>query len=194
MAALSEKRPEEIERAPEDGVIRRWKASHSSACAFENMSQSGPERVRGHSSVGHGHETDDLDAALHILHEVRELSSAKDWHALVAMEQKVSAAAEGMRREATIRAFSKTRKRRPGQLIVKCVRAEGLAPMDTFTRKADPYLVVEVDGCRKQLTSVQKNTLKPVWGEELTFDCYAGHSRLHVEALDDEFLGGSRPM
>ena len=104
-----------------------------------------------------------------MLQQVRELSEAEDWRALAAMERQASEAAESMRKEAIIRAYSKIRKQRPGELIVTCVRAEGLPSMDTFTRKADPYLVVEVDGNVKQ-TSVKKKTLEPVWGEVCGWD------------------------
>ena len=80
-----------------------------------------------------------------------------------------------------------------GILVVKCERAEGLAKMDTFTGKADPYLVLEVDGERKT-TKPQKKTLTPEWNETLTFDCIAGSSVLKVEVFDHEMVGKHRSM
>jgi len=77
----------------------------------------------------------ELDEALRVLHEVRELAQAEDWTSLVSLEEKAHAAAETCRRVAMIRAYAKERSTRPGELIVRCLRAEGLSSMDIFSRE-----------------------------------------------------------
>lgn len=83
-----------------------------------------------------------------------------------------------------------------GHLAVQCIRAEGLPKMDFLTGKADPYLVVRVDGAARseQSTSCKKATLHPVWEETLHFDKVAASSQLHVELFDQEYLGKDRTM
>jgi Ca2+-dependent lipid-binding protein len=91
-----------------------------------------------------------------------------------------------------------------GTLHVSIISACGLPKMDTWTHKADPYLVVECrgdgqgDGGRGGVvhkTKTMKNTLSPTWNESCRFDCIAGKSRIHINMHDynrasaDEFMG-----
>ena len=85
------------------------------------------------------------------------------------------------------------RKTVAGTLAVRCVGAVGLPKMDTFTQKADPYLVVKVADTEHK-TSVKKKTLEPVWDETLSFQCVAGMSVLRVEMYDHEAVGKDRSM
>ena len=80
-----------------------------------------------------------------------------------------------------------------GTLAVRCVGAVGLPKMDTFTQKADPYLVLCVADVQRK-TSVKKKTLEPVWDETLDFECVAGKSVLRVEMFDHETVGKDRSM
>ena len=75
---------------------------------------------------------------------------------------------------------------------VKIVRADGLPKMDTFTGKADPYVVVTV-GRQVQKTTVKKKTLNPVWWETLVFND-VNATLLHVEVFDEETIGKDRSM
>lgn len=89
-----------------------------------------------------------------------------------------------------------------GRIIVQCERAEGLPKMDTYTQKADPYLVVTVTnktttgvaGSRQQKTSICKNTLKPVWKEALSFEEVMSDAEVRVEMFDHEKMGQDRSM
>ena len=81
-----------------------------------------------------------------------------------------------------------------GRLVVECIRADGLPKMDRFTGKADPYLVLRVDGGYEQRTNCIPNTLHPVWGETFTFENVAATSQLHVELFDQEVMGKDRTM
>ena len=67
-------------------------------------------------------------------------------------------------------------------------------PQDTYTQKADPYLVVHVSGLPAQKTAVCKNTLKPVWNETMTFEDVAAGEQVHVELFDHEKMGEDRSM
>jgi len=81
----------------------------------------------------------------------------------------------------------------PGRLVVTVERAEGLPQMDRLTRKADPYLVLSVDGA-VEVTSCKAKTLAPVWRESFSFHCFEGVSVLHVEMFDKETVGKDRSM
>jgi len=39
-----------------------------------------------------------------------------------------------------------------------------------FKGKSNPYVCLELDGCKLQRTSTRDNTLNPVWNELITFD------------------------
>ena len=65
--------------------------------------------------------------------------------------------------------------------------------MDTFSGKADPYLVVTVDAL-SQRTATQPSTLKPIWNEKMQFACIANKSVLKVEMFDSEAMGQDRLM
>ena len=45
--------------------------------------------------------------------------------------------------------------------------------MDAWTGKADPYVVLSVDGVTMK-TETKRRTLEPVWEEDVYFDCVAG--------------------
>ena len=81
-------------------------------------------------------EESELDEALLVLHQVRELAHKKDWTSLVSLQEESHEAAKTCQKVATIRAYAKERSTHPGQLIVTCLRAEGLPTMDTSTRTA----------------------------------------------------------
>lgn len=73
----------------------------------------------------------------------------------------------------------------PGTLHVTLVGAAGLPKMDTFTHRADPYLVVQCGAASKPYkTAVKRNTLKPLWEERCVFECISGASALQVTMYD----------
>lgn len=93
-----------------------------------------------------------------------------------------------------------------GTVHVSIISACGLPKMDTWTHKADPYLVLQCSGDESEgwdgvggsivhKTKTQRNTLSPSWNESCRFDCIAGKSRLVVTMHDynrgsaDEFMG-----
>ncbi len=100
---------------------------------------------------------------------------------------------ESLNGETTPPAPPPKRKTVAGTLAVRCVGAVGLPKMDTFTQKADPYLVLKVADTEHK-TSVKKKTLEPVWDETLSFECVAGMSVLRVEMYDHETVGIDRSM
>ena len=55
--------------------------------------------------------------------------------------------------------------------------------MDAWTGKADPYVVLSVDGVTMK-TETKRRTLEPVWEEDVYVDCVAGESRLTVQVFD----------
>jgi len=65
-------------------------------------------------------------------------------------------------------------------------------PTNSFTGKADPYLVVTV-GRQVQRTTVKKKTLSPSWWETMVFNDVDASS-IHVELFDEETVGKDRSM
>ena len=53
------------------------------------------------------------------------------------------------------------------ELYINCHRAESLPKMDVGG-KSDPYLAVEVAGCKRLRTKRKNDTLAPKWDEQLT--------------------------
>ena len=53
-----------------------------------------------------------------------------------------------------------------GVFTITCKSAVKLPPMDTFSGKADPYLLLSLDGMLRQ-TKVKTATLSPVWNEKM---------------------------
>ena len=80
-----------------------------------------------------------------------------------------------------------------GVLTFTANHATKLAPMDTFTGKADPYLSVTVDGVT-QKTQVKTATLEPIWNEVMKFNAIANRSIVRVEVFDSESMGQDRTM
>ena len=80
-----------------------------------------------------------------------------------------------------------------GVVTLVAKNASKLPPMDTFTGKADPYMVVSVDGVT-QKTAVKSGTLEPVWNESMNFNAVANRSIVRVEMFDSESMGQDRPM
>ena len=68
-----------------------------------------------------------------------------------------------------------------------------LSPMDTFTGKADPYLLVNVDGVM-QKSQVKAGTLEPIWNETMQFNSIANRSVVRIEVFDSEAMGQDRIM
>jgi len=80
-----------------------------------------------------------------------------------------------------------------GMISMTLKGASKLQPMDTFTGKADPYLVVTVEGIT-QKTSIKNGTLEPVWNEKMQFNCFANKSICRLEVFDSEAMGQDRTM
>lgn len=80
-----------------------------------------------------------------------------------------------------------------GVVTLLMKNATKLQPMDTFTGRADPYMVVSVDGVT-QRTQVKSGTLEPVWNEAMTFNAVANRSIVRVELFDSEAMGQDRSM
>ena len=72
-----------------------------------------------------------------------------------------------------------------GLLTIVCNKAEDLAP--TPTGKADPYLVVTIDGVR-QTSKVKRGTLQPTWYEQMDFSVIANRSIVQVEVFSSASL------
>jgi Ca2+-dependent lipid-binding protein len=87
-----------------------------------------------------------------------------------------------------------------GKLEVHVQDATGLSRMDTFTRKADPYVQITLTTKRRSKggvgkgeeeervtlkTSCKKKTLEPKWSETLSWqNCVVGASLLSIEMFD----------
>jgi Ca2+-dependent lipid-binding protein len=80
-----------------------------------------------------------------------------------------------------------------GILSILARGADGLPKMDSWTGKADPYLVITVDGVT-QKTTCKKGTLTPAWDETFDFRCIANKSVVKVEMFDQEKMGKDRSM
>ena len=80
-----------------------------------------------------------------------------------------------------------------GMITVLARGADGLPKMDSWTGKADPYLVITVDGVT-QKTKCKKGTLTPAWDESFDFRCIANKSMVQVEMFDQEKTGKDRSM
>ena len=80
-----------------------------------------------------------------------------------------------------------------GLLCIIVDHAHSLTPMDTFTGKADPYVVVTVDGL-SQRTKSRSGTLEPVWNHPLEFNATSNSSMVHIEVFDAETLSADRAM
>jgi len=80
-----------------------------------------------------------------------------------------------------------------GVLNLTINNAYGLPAMDTFTGKADPYLIVHVEGV-SQKTLVQSSTLEPTWNDKMQFNCFAGKTAVKVDMFDSESMGQDRSM
>lgn len=74
----------------------------------------------------------------------------------------------------------------PGVLYVRVLKGSNLVIGDLFVKSSDPYVVITL-GEQTARTGVKKETLNPVWDEELKFtdvSTYPGHGLLTVEVLD----------
>ena len=64
---------------------------------------------------------------------------------------------------------------------------------DTFTGKADPYVLLTVDGVT-QKTQVKSGTLEPIWNETMQFNVVANRSIVKLEVFDSEAMAADRSM
>ena len=80
-----------------------------------------------------------------------------------------------------------------GVFNIKVKNAVSLMPMDTFTGKADPFIIVHCDHMTQQ-TQIKPNTLKPVWNESMQFNAAANTSMVKIEVFDNEALAAARSM
>ena len=90
---------------------------------------------------------------------------------------------------------SENRKSHSGKGVVTVTVKHGsrLSPMDTFSGKADPYLVLTVEGVT-QKTQVKSGTLDPAWDETMQFNAVASKSVIKAEVFDSEAMGQDRTM
>ena len=80
-----------------------------------------------------------------------------------------------------------------GVITIMIKYASKLLPMDTFTGKADPYVVVSVEGM-SQKSSIKSGTLEPLWNETMQFNAIANRSIVRIELFDSEAMGQDRSM
>ena len=80
-----------------------------------------------------------------------------------------------------------------GVVTINVKHGSRLSPMDTFSGKADPYLVLTVDGVT-QKTQVKSGTLDPAWDETMRFNAVATKSVIKGEVFDSEAMGQDRTM
>ena len=76
-----------------------------------------------------------------------------------------------------------------GAVTITLKNARQLPPMDTFSGKADPYVVSSCEGMTHK-SSVRAGTLEPNWNDTMKFNCYANKSTVryrvylcHLEVL-----------
>ncbi len=80
-----------------------------------------------------------------------------------------------------------------GVVSITLTNALDLLPMDTFTGKADPYVIVTVDGI-SQRSQIRSGTLEPIWNQTMQFNAFANHSIVRGEVFDHESMGSDRFM
>ena len=80
-----------------------------------------------------------------------------------------------------------------GVVNITLKNALNLLPMDTFTGKADPYVMFTVDGI-SQKSQVRSGTLEPIWNQTMQFNAFANHSIVRGEVFDHENMGADRLM
>lgn len=80
-----------------------------------------------------------------------------------------------------------------GAVTINLKNGRHLPVMDTFTGKADPYVVTTCDGMTHK-SAVRASTLDPSWNETMQFNCYANRSTARLEVFDSEAMGAHRSM
>jgi hypothetical protein len=80
-----------------------------------------------------------------------------------------------------------------GALTITLKNARHLPVMDTFSGKADPYVVCTCEGTMHK-SAVRSSTLDPSWNETMQFNCFANRSTVRLEVFDSEAMGADRTM
>ena len=69
---------------------------------------------------------------------------------------------------------------------VNVIEATDIARMDGLFGKSDPYIIVQLGNSQKRRTSVKKNTQRPVWNEQFTFNVTDMNSTLMFLMRDED--------